>query len=272
MKLRAAMMAMAAALLLATTAQAGPFTKLYSSGSWNVWLDAANDNGDRMCTMDAEFARASGWAYVKWTARGGGFLQAWKPTWRLPDGSTVPMSVTFTGFEVISPPITGEAKALNNGSAISFNIKDLPSFLQLFGYANKMTIDFPRSNEPQWTLKMDGGRDAVRAFERCIAAPGRRAAYNSPAPTQPALPLTDAAIVDRLVQESRARYHAKGRPCACPDDRASNGTACGGRSAYSRSGGAEPLCYPRDATPAMIEAYRTRFSWSRSTKTIGFDD
>jgi hypothetical protein len=26
------------------------------------------------------------------------------------------------------------------------------------------------------------------------------------------------------------------------------------RSAYSRPGGAAPLCYPRDATPAMIES------------------
>ena len=243
-------------LTMATTAQAGPFTKLYSSGSWNVWLDAANDNGDRMCTMDAQFARANGWAYVKWTLRGGGFLQAWKPTWRFPEGSTVPMSLTFISFEVFSPPIIGEAKTLNKGSALSFDIKDLPSFLQLFAYANKMTIDFPQGNEPQWALKMDGGRDAIRAFEQCIAAPPRRAAYNSPAPTQRALPLTDAAIADRLVQKSRARYHANHGPCACPDDRARNGTACGGRSAYSRLGGQEPLCYRSDVTAQMIERQR----------------
>jgi hypothetical protein len=34
--------------------------------------------------------------------------------------------------------------------------------------------------------------------------------------------------------------------------------ACGSRSAYSRPGGAAPLCYPTDVTPAMIESYRQR--------------
>jgi hypothetical protein len=66
--------------------------------------------------------------------------------------------------------------------------------------------------------------------------------------------LTAAAIV----QASRDQYHAGGRPCACPDDSMRNGRACGGRSAYSRPGGASPLCYPSDVTAAMIEAYRQR--------------
>jgi hypothetical protein len=43
-----------------------------------------------------------------------------------------------------------------------------------------------------------------------------------------------------IVQASRAQYHAGGRPCACPDDTMRNGRACGGRSAYSRPGGASP--------------------------------
>ncbi|MCJ8323301.1 MAG: SH3 domain-containing protein [Rhizobiales bacterium] len=31
--------------------------------------------------------------------------------------------------------------------------------------------------------------------------------------------------------------------CDCPYDRASNGSRCGGRSAYSRPGGRSPICY-----------------------------
>jgi hypothetical protein len=71
--------------------------------------------------------------------------------------------------------------------------------------------------------------------------------------------LTAAAIAAIIVQASREQYHAT-RPCACPDDRARNGSACGGRSAYSRPGGAAPLCYPSDVTAAMIDAYRQRQS------------
>jgi hypothetical protein len=70
--------------------------------------------------------------------------------------------------------------------------------------------------------------------------------------------LTAAAIAAIIVQASRAQYHAGGRPCACPDDSMRNGRACGGRSAYSRPGGAAPLCYPSDVTSAMIASYRQR--------------
>jgi hypothetical protein len=70
--------------------------------------------------------------------------------------------------------------------------------------------------------------------------------------------LTVAAIAAIIVQASRDQYHATGRPCACPDDTMRNGRACGGRSAYSRPGGASPLCYPIDVSAAMIESYRQR--------------
>ncbi|MCK9917360.1 hypothetical protein MXD81_50295 [Microbacteriaceae bacterium K1510] len=70
--------------------------------------------------------------------------------------------------------------------------------------------------------------------------------------------LTAAAIAALIVQASRQSYYATGRSCACPDDTTRNGRRCGGRSAYSRPGGAQPLCYPTDVTPAMIEAHRAR--------------
>jgi hypothetical protein len=70
--------------------------------------------------------------------------------------------------------------------------------------------------------------------------------------------LTAAVIAAIIVQASRDQYHAGGRPCACPDDTTRNGSSCGGRSAYSRPGGAAPLCYPGDVTAAMIESYRQR--------------
>jgi hypothetical protein len=70
--------------------------------------------------------------------------------------------------------------------------------------------------------------------------------------------LTAATIAAIIVQASRDQYHAGGRPCACPDDTMRNGGACGGRSAYSRPGGAAQLCFPSDVTAAMIESYQQR--------------
>ncbi|TAH66373.1 MAG: hypothetical protein EWM45_11655 [Rhodopseudomonas palustris] len=70
--------------------------------------------------------------------------------------------------------------------------------------------------------------------------------------------LTAAAIAALIIAASRRSYHATGHPCACPDDRMRNGRSCGARSAYSRPGGAVPLCYPHDVSTAMIEEYRKR--------------
>lgn len=67
--------------------------------------------------------------------------------------------------------------------------------------------------------------------------------------------MSDAAIVQHLIDESVRRYAGR---CACPYHSASNGTRCGGRSAYSRGGGASVLCYPHDVTPAMVARFRER--------------
>lgn len=55
-----------------------------------------------------------------------------------------------------------------------------------------------------------------------------------------------------LIRESIDSYPGS---CPCPYNRASNGSACGRRSAYSREGGYGPLCYARDVTLEMVEAY-----------------
>ena len=69
--------------------------------------------------------------------------------------------------------------------------------------------------------------------------------------------LTDAEIRQILIEESINSYSGN---CPCPYNRASNGSRCGKRSAYSRPGGAEPLCYQSDVTDRMIERYRKRHS------------
>jgi len=70
--------------------------------------------------------------------------------------------------------------------------------------------------------------------------------------------LTDDQVITQIIQDSRGAYYATGHPCACPYDRARNGSSCGGRSAYSRPGGASPKCYPKDVTAADIAHYRER--------------
>jgi hypothetical protein len=66
--------------------------------------------------------------------------------------------------------------------------------------------------------------------------------------------LTDAQIKRLMIKESIDAYPGN---CPCPYNSASNGSSCGGRSAWSRAGGAEPLCYPSDISADMVAEYRT---------------
>ncbi len=65
--------------------------------------------------------------------------------------------------------------------------------------------------------------------------------------------VSDAEIKKQIIRDSIDSYPGN---CACPYQRASNGSSCGRRSAYSRDNGYAPLCYPHDVTPEMVEAYR----------------
>lgn len=67
--------------------------------------------------------------------------------------------------------------------------------------------------------------------------------------------LSDAQVRKILIDESIAAYDGS---CPCPYSRARNGSRCGKRSAYSREGGAAPLCFDQDVTAEMVSEYRAR--------------
>lgn len=67
--------------------------------------------------------------------------------------------------------------------------------------------------------------------------------------------LSDSDIQKILINKSLASYSGN---CPCPYNRASNGSRCGKRSAWSRPGGYSPLCYAADVSASMIKKYRKR--------------
>ena len=60
-------------------------------------------------------------------------------------------------------------------------------------------------------------------------------------------------IIQNIISESIANYSGN---CPCPYNRASNGSSCGKRSAYSRAGGYATVCYTQDVTAAMLSTYK----------------
>ena len=66
---------------------------------------------------------------------------------------------------------------------------------------------------------------------------------------------SDAQIKQEIINESIANYSGS---CPCPYNTDRAGRRCGARSAYSRPGGASPLCYPTDVSQRMVDDYRRR--------------
>src|SRR5688500_10304865 len=72
---------------------------------------------------------------------------------------------------------------------------------------------------------------------------------------------TDAQTKDEIIRASIASYSGS---CPCPYNVDRAGRSCGRRSAYSRPGGAAPLCYPQDVTQKMLDDYRAARGERRS--------
>jgi hypothetical protein len=64
---------------------------------------------------------------------------------------------------------------------------------------------------------------------------------------------SDAQIAKLLIDASLSSYPGN---CPCPYNTDAAGHACGRRSAYSRAGGYEPVCFRKDVTPGMIVDWR----------------
>lgn len=64
---------------------------------------------------------------------------------------------------------------------------------------------------------------------------------------------TDVEVREYLVDLSISRYAGN---CPCPYHRDRAGRSCGRRSAYSRPGGAAPLCYPSDVSDSVLKNAR----------------
>lgn len=109
----------------------------------------------------------------------------------------------------------------------------------------------------EW-LQVQGARYSGWVFGTYLTSKPARAATRvakrqQTAPRQNSL--SDANIKDILIKRSHAYYNGN---CPCPYNRTSNRSKCGKRSAYSRPGGASPLCYKGDISAAMVTDYRAR--------------
>lgn len=67
---------------------------------------------------------------------------------------------------------------------------------------------------------------------------------------------SDAEVRSYLVAQSIMNYSGS---CPCPENLDRAGRRCGRRSAYSRPGGAAPMCYPADVPQSAVQEAKRRF-------------
>ncbi len=67
---------------------------------------------------------------------------------------------------------------------------------------------------------------------------------------------TDEEIRELIISRSIALYSGS---CPCPYSTDSAGRRCGGRSAYSRSGGHHPVCYRDNISDKAVSRFRRRY-------------
>ena len=66
---------------------------------------------------------------------------------------------------------------------------------------------------------------------------------------------TAKEIKQFIIKSSISNYSGN---CPCPYNRASNGSKCGKRSAWSRPGGADPICYESDISPELLTFWKEK--------------
>jgi hypothetical protein len=69
--------------------------------------------------------------------------------------------------------------------------------------------------------------------------------------------MSDAQVRLQIVRESVASYSGR---CPCPETTDSAGRRCGARSAYSKPGGAKPICYSSEISDEQVREFRKRHS------------
>lgn len=197
--MRRTIIAAAAALLMATAAQAAQpkiFT-LHQGKYWQTFASADTaENTGPQCTMyyGGDYARF----YIKWTERNGLRIHMWKSNWRLAENSTVPFAVDFIDHarpdeRQQTLTIDGWAEPSRAGGTSVFagvTAENSGKVLAEFSEADQMIVRFPEGDEPAWTLQTEGTRKAAAAFRECISITQRSSGTQpvKPKATQPVTP------------------------------------------------------------------------------------
>jgi hypothetical protein len=162
-----------------TTAQAANNTILFAGNYWRVTHMAHNFDDKPMCIMHSQLSFTNsttgnstvGSVMIK-SIKGNlnPSIQLSKD-WHFPSDIQVPFSVDFDN---VRREFVGVSKNNPVKSKVSVIMADVSAdddnngWLEAFASSETMTITFRTGNEPKWSVKMAGSREALKSFRSCI--------------------------------------------------------------------------------------------------------
>jgi hypothetical protein len=173
-------------VLLGTTPGRADPTIYFRVGSWHAFTDK-DAQGAAVCGIGTENPTDGRKLSMTYTVGGNDLtVQAVKPSWTIPDGSTVEADMQIDRDQ------SWQAQATGHGTDVEWVISaaNIREFDTQFRNGGTLTVSFPSGNEAPWTLALSGSTMASATLWRCVQYLSDRAhvttpASNAPSPTQP---------------------------------------------------------------------------------------
>lgn len=93
-------------------------------------------------------------------------IEIFKESWKIPAGSVIPVSIGFGG-EV---SFIAQARGFSREASFHIPVDLVPSFNAHLLESKRMTISFPRGDEPAWGISLEGIHGPLAEQGRCALA------------------------------------------------------------------------------------------------------
>lgn len=175
--------------MIVSTALAGTDTTMYyHAGGWDAFT-GRGDNNHAFCGVGSTNPADGRSLSIRFEIGGDQVIfEARKPGWSIPDGTTVPATMTVGS----QTPWVEQATATGNALRWMMDRNTIQTFDEQFRRGDAMTVAFPSGNEPLWTISLIGSTAISNAFGRCVRDLSARATLTQDAAaTQPFTPAAE---------------------------------------------------------------------------------
>jgi hypothetical protein len=165
--------ALAAALALGAGGALAETRTIGTFGAWEAFGGTTND-GRPVCGVSTSWRDGRYFGIKYWQGREYFTLQLIKPSWQIPAGTRIPVSLQFDQQGPWTATASGFPATSTAGAFVEFTVPfgRLENFLREFRLANSAVMSFSSGNEPAWRLTLSGSNAASEAMNDCVRRMG----------------------------------------------------------------------------------------------------